>query len=46
MMEQILGDIDVAIGPAKMDAQTALDFLESLIEEIDGRIEGLKADLK
>jgi len=45
-MEKILELIDLATEPGKMTLEQALEFLEQLATEIDGRIDGCKDDIR
>lgn len=45
-VDQIMNEIDLATEPSVMNKQTALDFLEQCVTELEGRIEALKDELK
>lgn len=44
--ESILHDIDAATAPGAMSQEEALEFLEDIASELEGRINGLKSDLE
>lgn len=43
--ERIMGEVDTAIAPGKMTKQEAVEWLEELTSDIDGRIMALQEEL-
>lgn len=44
-VDEMMREIDDAVAPDEMSPKEALDWIETLIEELEMRVEGLRADL-